>query len=117
MKRLYALRYLLLLMFVAACVQLGLEKPDTTPQRIAYAIVAITEAREATLHLLSVKRIDPPDARKVQTLADVARISVDQARDLYYVKSDTTGALKALQSAELILNEVNQILATKAIRP
>ena len=117
MKRLYAVRYLLLLMFVAGCAQLGLEKPDTTPQRLAYALIAITEARETTLHLLQAKRIDPVDARKVQTLADVARMTVDQVRDLYYVKADKSGAAQALSSAELVLNELSNILNTKTLRP
>src|SRR5260221_10415735 len=95
MRNLNKAFFLLSVVFLISCAQLGLEKPDTTPQRLAYATTAITDIREQTFHLLEAKRIDVSDARKVQNLADVARLGVERATDLYFSKtnSDKSGAL------------------------
>jgi len=119
MRQLNKSFFLFSVVFLVSCTQLGLEKPDTTPQRFAYAITAITNIREQTVQLLSNKRIEVQDARKVQDLADIARLGIEKAIDLYFSKtnSDKPGALRMLESAEMAIMEATDFIQKVQKRP
>lgn len=119
MQKLHKSFFLLSVAFLVSCAQLGLEKPDTTPQRLAYATTTITQVREQTFHLLQNKRLNVEDARKVQNLADVARLGVEKSTDLYFAKTNNNKpeAMRFLESAEQALAEAVDILQKMQIRP
>ncbi len=119
MRNLNKVFFLLLVVFLVSCAQLGLEKPDTTPQRLAYATTTITQLREQTFHLLERNRISVNDARKVQNLADMARLGVEKSTDLYFSKtnSNKSEAVRLLESVEQALAEATDIVQKMQQRP
>lgn len=112
MRKFAALSVVTLLFGIIACAQLGLTVPENTSQRLAYAYSMVTAVRQQAVVSLENKRISVADAQQVQRLADLARVSLDQARDMV-TKGDQANGLKTLQIAEQILLQLQTYMKTK----
>ncbi len=104
-------------LLLASCAQLGLEKADSTPQRIAYGISTVTDIREQATVMVKAGTLKPADARKVQELADMARLGFEQAKNIYFdpMRASGTGkvdAVRVLETMETLLVNAQGILLT-----
>lgn len=85
MQTLYRAQYAFLaflLVFLAACQPLGIPKPETFNERLAFGYSTVTTARQTALTLLQSGKISADDAQQVQGQADNARTGLDIARSL-----------------------------------
>lgn len=68
--------------------------PRANTERISLAYMANAQVRETTAILLKQKKIASWEARRIQTLADMARLGIDQARDLFLAGQNREAALR-----------------------
>lgn len=77
-----------LLLFVAACAQLGLTAPKSFEEKLAVGYATVTQVRTSAATLVTARKISPDDAQNVQAQADNARTGLDIARRLGAVSGD-----------------------------
>lgn len=80
---------------LAGCAALGLTKANSADQRVAYAYAQVSASRTEAAHLLDAGKISVATAQQVQNSADLARQSLDTARDIFVI----TAACESAKSA------------------
>lgn len=98
-----------LLFFVAACAQLGLQTPQTPEQKVAAGYATADGINRSATALLNAKRISSADAQHVLEATRSARTGLDLARPM--MKIDPKGADAKIQTQLAILNALNAYLA------
>lgn len=98
-------------MLLAGCAQLGVPTPQTTAERIAVTLTAITAVRDSATTLLQAKKITPDDAQNIQAQADNVRAAAVIARSL--LTTDPAAADVKLQQTRAVLLALQQYLLAK----
>lgn len=93
---------------IAGCSTLGLEKPQTTNDRIGVSIVTVTTIRDLSTTLLRAGRISVADKENVERQADVARAGLEVARTL-----PSDAATSKIAQINQVLAALNSYLLTK----
>jgi len=79
-------QYLLLpflLLFLSACIALGVATPQTFNEKLAVGYSTVTASRDATATLLSSGKLSASDAQNVQDQLNNARTGLDVAREVH----------------------------------
>jgi PBP1b-binding outer membrane lipoprotein LpoB len=111
MKALRYASFLVAVMVLAGCAQLGLATPETFNQKAAVAMGSVTQVRETATSLLQAKQINTADAENILKATDVARTGIDTARAMH--ASDPTAANSKLESIRTGLAALTAYLASK----
>lgn len=76
--------------FLPACAQLGLVAPQTLDQRIVAGYITVKGVLDTSLVLLKAKKISPEDAKGIIAQADLAKESLDLARELMLIDTSAS---------------------------
>lgn len=97
---------------ITGCAQLGLEKPVTANQRIAYIYSNVTSLRVAATTALQNKQISKNTAVQVQSECDLAIKSMESARLmlLHGAPDNSNAVLDALNQAIVILSAAKSLM-------
>jgi len=96
---------------VPGCGALGVPAPESAQERIIVTMSTVTGVREATLTLLTAKKITAEDAQNVQRQADNVRAGVVIAQSM--LATDPAGADAKIQQIQAMLIALQAYLATK----
>lgn len=96
---------------LSACSALGVPTPQTTEERIVVTMSTVTGVREASLALLTAKKITAADAQNIQQQADNVRAGTVIAQAM--LATDPTAADAKLQQTRAMLIALQAYLATK----
>ena len=99
----------------AGCEQLGMAKPVTFDDKLAYAYATNTSIREASSEALRAGQITGADMREVLQINDQARALLDSAK-LAFAAGDTVGANNKLVLVTTILTEIQTFLRTRGLK-
>jgi hypothetical protein len=91
-----------LLAYLVGCSSIGLQKPETFNEQLAFQYGNLTAIYSAVATSVQVGSLKPDDAEKVIESADAARTSLDAAR-IAYNAGDITTAEGRLQAAIVLL--------------
>jgi hypothetical protein len=100
-----------LLFTLTACALLGVPKPETFNQRVAFALGQVTAIRESATELVSSNAITADDAENVQAQANNARAGIDIA--ISYQSTDPSQAENRLAAAQVILDALKAYLQSQ----
>jgi hypothetical protein len=109
--RLLKLTLPLFLLILSACAQLGIAKPESLDQRIAYAQGVNTAVLTASTSALRAKQISGDDHEHVIKIADQAKAILDSA--VLLATTDVTAAESRLKLANTILTELQAFLNSR----
>lgn len=110
MKKLRNWATALLFVLATGCAQLGIQ-PQTHTDKVAVAVVTVTQVRSTTAMLLRGAKISSKDAENVLKQTDTADEAI--ALSMIIAKTDPGGGSNKLLAAVNILAEVQRYLLTK----
>ena len=107
------LLFLIAATMLSSCQELGLVKAQSVNEKLAYSYVTVTQVRQTASGMLTAKQISVNDAKHVLAITDLARASLDRAKELAAKPETQTLALKELEFANGIVAEVQKYLKEK----
>lgn len=115
LNRRYRLAYAFALLLLAGCASLGLAKPQTFEEKVAYAITTNTAIRDSSTNALNAHQISSADATQVLALNDQARALIDSARSVYST-GDVEGANHKLALGLAVLAQLQAYLNSRGVK-
>jgi len=109
MKALLALCVLL-----AGCAQLGLVKPQTTDQKLAYAYGGIISAQQSIAQATTAGLLTSAQATNANNMTLAAKATLDTARSLE--TTNATGAANDLQLATTAITALQAYLTSAGVK-
>lgn len=100
---------------LGGCESLGLEKPQTFQDRLAYAYGTNTAVREASTSSLNARKLSSADVAYAKSVNDQVRTLLDAAR-LASTAGDMTTAEGRLAAALKLLTEVQTYLRARGVQ-
>jgi hypothetical protein len=105
----------LLALALVSCAQMGVPTPTTFNQRLAVAVVTVTEVRNTAATLLAAGKISVEDAKNIQAQADVAREGLNVARGVSV--TDLAAASTRLEAMNTVLHALQTYLIARQGAP
>lgn len=112
MKRLKYAKFLLAVVLLSACAQLGLAPADKFELKLAYAYGQHTGIQNGTAAGINQHKLTSADGKAVLKLADDARVFLDAAK----ATGDPTLAASKLALAVAVLTQVQAYIDSRGVK-
>lgn len=105
-------RYMLAVVLLTACAQLGLEQADTFDKKLAYAYGQTTGFRQAATMGVNQRKLSSDEGTAILKLTDDTRVFLDAAK----MAPDITKAQTNLTLALGVLVQIQNYLNTRGVK-
>ena len=103
--------WLIAVLLLVGCETLGIPKPESFKEKLAFGYATVTSVRQSATTLLTAKKISADDAQHVQDQANNARTGLDVARGLE--KTDPKAADAKLTAIRTALTALQAYLVSR----